>query len=129
MNSQNNLINDMYEKLSENDLLMYVTHSIHLDFIEIINNKMLDLDYNQKCLADKLKVSEAYISKLFSAEKLLNLKTIAKIQKILDIKFYISTVDHQEICEKCNFKKSTKNSKWRKTICFPTNQQQAEDVA
>jgi len=129
MNSKNNILNDMYEKLSENDILMYVTHSIHLDFIEIINNKMLDLDLNQKYIAEKLKVSEAHISKLFSAEKLLNLKTIAKLQKILDIKFYISAVDHKDICEKCKLKKSTKKSSWRKTICFPTNLQETEDVA
>lgn len=46
---------------------------------------------SQKDLADSLGVSKSYVNQLFTLDKFLNMKTIAKLQNILDVKININT--------------------------------------
>lgn len=59
----------------------------HLDFMGIIQKKMRYM--RKKELAKALNVSPAYVTKLFTGDKLINLDTIVKFQNIFNVKFKI----------------------------------------
>jgi transcriptional regulator with XRE-family HTH domain len=67
-----------------------LTSMIHLDIMSEITNLMELKSINKTELAKKLNVSKSYITQLFTADKLINLKLIAQIQDIFDVKFSIS---------------------------------------
>ncbi len=52
--------------------------------------KSQEFDLNKTQLANKLDVSKGYLTQLFTGDKLINLKTMAKLQRIFNIKFSVS---------------------------------------
>jgi len=119
METSKKLIENLYDNLTEENIFDYKVQSLHLDFIELVISKMNDLGWNQKKLALELGTSESYISKIFSAEKILNLKTIVKIQKILDFNFQIVTTESDSTtCNNCIYKKRAEQASWTNMIDY-----------
>jgi len=58
---------------------------IQLQFIEDVKDRMRILGINQKKLSEKMAVHPSFLSNVFNGNKLLNLKHIAKIERILNI--------------------------------------------
>jgi transcriptional regulator with XRE-family HTH domain len=62
---------------------------LHLKFVRIIEDAMRQEGISKKILAEKLGTSKSYITQLFSGDKLLNMKTLARLEQLLDINFAI----------------------------------------
>ena len=73
-------------------------YSLQVMFVNAIKTRMKDLSITQKSLADKLNIHPSYLSGVFNGNKLLNLKHIAKIERILGFKVNINfdTIEKEE---------------------------------
>ncbi len=96
--SSNNLTYEerVYNLLSfkDNDeKLDFETEIIHIEIINQILNLMEDKNISKAYLARVLGTSKSYITQLFTGDKILNLKLLAKLQRIFNIKFNISCKD------------------------------------
>ena len=78
----------------ENDL---DNELIHLNFMHIIESIMKEKNMNKKDLADNLKISQSYITQLFTAEKFINIKTLGKIQRLFNVKFDIDYKSYDSV--------------------------------
>lgn len=58
-------------------------------FLSVVDERMEELGWNFKQLADALGTSKSYVTQLFNGSRLLNMKTIAKLQAVMGIKFEI----------------------------------------
>lgn len=67
----------------------FETRMIMYRFLSIIDEKMEELDLSKKDLAEMIGTSASYITQLFNGNKIVNLPTLAKFQKALDIKFKV----------------------------------------
>lgn len=78
----------------EAEMLEFQELVINADFIEEVKELMLKHNIgSQTELAAKLKVSEPYISKLFSGDKYINVPFLAKIQSLFNMRFKIVDSD------------------------------------
>jgi transcriptional regulator with XRE-family HTH domain len=62
---------------------------LHLKFVKIIEEVMKQEGISKKDLAEKLDTSKSYITQLFSGDKLINMKTLARLEQLLNINFAI----------------------------------------
>lgn len=93
--SSNNKATDLIQLLnitSEQDRIDLDAELIQLHILEKVSAMMEDRGMTRSELAQKLETSRAFVSQLFAADRALNLKTLAKIQKILDVRFEIAPV-------------------------------------
>ncbi len=58
-------------------------------FLSEAQKKMESLGLNRKELADKMGTTPSYLTQLFRGNRMLNLKTIAKLEQVLDMDFKI----------------------------------------
>lgn len=58
-------------------------------FLSVVDERMEELGWNFKQLADALGTSKSHVTQLFNGSRLLNMKTIAKLQWILGIEFSV----------------------------------------
>lgn len=93
MNS-NETIQNKFKKIltvkNHDEKIELTTTMIHLNIMNEIANLMEIKSINKTELAEKLNVSKSYITQLFTADKIINLKLIAQIQDIFNIKFGIT---------------------------------------
>ena len=82
--------NNLFEQLTEKEILDNEAKLIMFRFLSIIETKREELGWNRKILAEKIGTSPSYISQLFRGDKLINMTTLAIIQKVMDIQFEIS---------------------------------------
>lgn len=109
MNSKINVENkiqelflDILSPKSFEDKITTQAQMIHLDLIHEIRGLMqLKEISSKKELAERLNTTSSYITQLFSGEKLVNLKLLAKLQLIFDTKFNI--VPEKSYAMKKNF--------------------------
>ena len=97
--AQNKIVEDFLSLNVSSDDIEFEERIINSDIVQIIKKIMKRNKYNQEKLAEKLGISPAHVSKLFSGEKKLNLNIIAKIQMIFDVRFklYIKEDFNEEI--------------------------------
>lgn len=69
--------------------------AFQLDLMHEVKKLMNLNGWNQNDLSSKLGKSKSYISQLFAGDKLLNIKTIIKLQNIFNVKFSITTSIHK----------------------------------
>ncbi len=74
---------------TQEEKIQFEAEKIHLDFIFLLKDLMERYGINRKQLAEKLGVAPSYLTQLFRGDRLLNLKMIAKIQEVFDVKFKI----------------------------------------
>ncbi|MCF7920568.1 MAG: helix-turn-helix transcriptional regulator [Candidatus Cloacimonetes bacterium] len=65
-------------------------YGLQLQFLEEVKYRMNFLGINQKELANKMNINPSFLSNAFNGNKLLNLKHIAKLERILNIDANIS---------------------------------------
>ena len=87
---QNNLIS-FIEFKNDEDKLDFETSVISLDLTDKIEELMKEYKMTKAQLARELKTSKSYITQLFNGDKLINLKLLARIQRIFKVKFYVGT--------------------------------------
>ncbi len=75
---------------SNEETLEMEAEFIHLNFIQEVQKRMEQQQMSKKDLADALGTSKSYITQLFSGDKLLNLKLLAKLQRVLGVRFGIN---------------------------------------
>ena len=74
----------------------YIYEGLLLDISYYLKQLMLEKGLNKKQLAERMGVSPAYITKIFSGENI-SLKTIAKILSALEVDAGIRIVDREKI--------------------------------
>lgn len=84
-----NELDDLFGEIDDKELVAFNAKMIQLDFIQMLDGILKDKDISYAVLANKLGVSKSYISQLYSAKKKINLTTLSKLCKILDIEFEI----------------------------------------
>jgi len=101
----NNEIQDtfdqLFDQLSEKDKLENDANLLMFRFLSIIQDKCEALGLNRKQLAQKVGTSPSYITQLYQGDKLVNMITLAKFQKALEIDF--------EIIEKKSYEEKVKD--------------------
>jgi len=89
-NNNNKQIIDLLIPNTEKEKLELEARMIQLDFIDRLHELMKYKNIkSKKELADLLGTTPSFITQLFSAEKLINLKHLAKLQRVLGIKYAI----------------------------------------
>ncbi len=76
---------------NEKDKLELEAELLHLKFVKVVEKLMEDEGISKAQLADVLSTSKSYITQLFSGNKLLNIKTLVKLQRVLGFNFKISS--------------------------------------
>jgi ribosome-binding protein aMBF1 (putative translation factor) len=94
MSSENEKMMNELESLlvfnSEEEKVELETALLHLKFIKVIEEAMKEESISKAEIASKLSTSKSYITQLFSGDKMLNMKMLAKLQRALDINFKIN---------------------------------------
>ena len=96
--------NQIRPKTNLNDLLAFkndteeVSHEAQIlmfKFLSEIERLQESRGLNRKSLAEAIKTSGSYLTQVFRGDKPLNFITLAKIQKVLNIKFNIKAIHNQ----------------------------------
>ncbi len=99
-------VNELLKFDSEDERIEFKAIAIQLDILAEVSKLMIHDNITRKELADKLGKSKSFVSQLFSGDKLLNLKMIAKLQEIFNAKFESSFKDYSVYTKKTNFSKT-----------------------
>jgi transcriptional regulator with XRE-family HTH domain len=73
----------------DQEKLAFEAEMIHLNLMQEVQKLMVQQKMNKKTLAEKLGTSQGYLSQLFSGDKLMNLKLLAKLQRIFHVRFEV----------------------------------------
>ena len=76
-------------RLDEEFDLDHEARMVSYRFLSVVDQRMEELGWNFKQLADALGTSKSHVTQLFNGSRLLNMKTAAKLQRVLDIEFEI----------------------------------------
>jgi transcriptional regulator with XRE-family HTH domain len=79
--------------ISEEDQIDIEASVLMLNFLAEIENIQKIRSIDRMSLAKSINVSPSYLTQVFSGNKPLNFKTLAKIQKALNIRFEVKTVE------------------------------------
>ena len=88
--------NDLLTFADEHEEVEHEAAMIMFQFLSEIAKVMEDKKISKKNLAEIIGTSPSYITQLFRGDKLVNFKTLAKIQKGLDMKFEVKIKKKQE---------------------------------
>lgn len=80
------ILSDSLAFKNEDDKLQFEAEMISLDLVHLIQSAMEEKDISKSQLAKQVSSSKSYITQVFSAEKLLNLKFLAKVLRVLNAK-------------------------------------------
>ncbi len=87
-------LRDLREKFKYDE--EYIYYGLMLDLSYYLKQFMLEKGLNKKQLAERMGVSPAYITKIFSGENI-SLKTVAKILSALEVDAGIRIIDREKI--------------------------------
>lgn len=79
----------LFEK-SPDEQVVHRAQMLSYIFLSETQKAMDRKDWTQKRLADEIGTSASYLTQLFRGDRLLNFKTVAKIETALDIRFIVS---------------------------------------
>ena len=85
----NDLIANILKPANEEEAIRWEAEKITLGFMHEVEKLMVERGWTKKDLADKLGTSKSYVTQLFRADKLINVKLLAKLSMIFDKKFVI----------------------------------------
>lgn len=86
-------LKDWLEEYKYDEEAIY--HGLMLDLSYYLKQLMLDKGLNKKQLAERMGVSPAYITKIFSGQNI-SLKTVAKILSALEVDAGIKIIDREK---------------------------------
>lgn len=99
-NTNNKLLNDFQDVISSLDSEEDIVHEkkmIMYRFLSEVERITEKKNISRKDLANLIGTSASYITQLFRGNKIINLETIAKIQKALDFKFEIKAIPNVQV--------------------------------
>lgn len=88
--------NNLLTFADEHEEIEHEAAMIMFQFLSEVEKVMEDKKINKKDLAEIIGTSPSYITQLFRGDKLINFKTLAKIQKGLDMNFEVKTKKKRE---------------------------------
>ncbi len=88
-------LNQMLEFKSNKEKGRLEEELLSLKFIATLEELLEQNDVNRTELAQILESSKSYVSQVFSGEKMLNIRTLAKIQRELNVSFKLYAVDNK----------------------------------
>jgi len=128
--------NDIFAFENEEAEIEYDAQMLRFAFLSEIEKYQKLQGVKKNKLADKIKTSASYLTQLFTGSRKLNFETIAKIQRVLEIKFNISAtpakdevmIDEEFFLDlKCKFK--GRNGLWMwKALEAPTQELYENDM-
>jgi transcriptional regulator with XRE-family HTH domain len=86
------MVNELESLLSFNnkeEKLELEAELLHLKFMKVIEEAMKMDGISKAEIAGQLATSKSYITQLFSGDRLINMKTLARLQNVLDISFEV----------------------------------------
>lgn len=86
-----NAFDQLLGQLTEEEILENESTLLMYRFLDIVDAKRKELGWSRKDLAEKIGATPSYISQLFQGDKLINMNTLAKLQKAMGIRFEITT--------------------------------------
>jgi transcriptional regulator with XRE-family HTH domain len=89
-----NKLNQMLEFKSSNQKAKLEEELLSLKFIATIEELLEQNDVNRSDLANILDSSKSYVSQVFSGDKMINIRILAKIQRALNVSFKLYAVDN-----------------------------------
>lgn len=87
-----NTINDLLGFDSEEEREEFAAERLQLDILHAVSTQMRRSGLSRSDLAGHLGVSKSYVSQLFAGDTPLNLRTLAKIERALGLRFQASLV-------------------------------------
>ena len=82
--------------ISEEDQIDIEASVLMLNFLAEIENIQKIRGIDRMSLAKSINVSPSYLTQVFSGNKPLNFKTLAKIQKALNIRFEVKSIERKK---------------------------------
>lgn len=79
--------------VDDNEKIEFDAMKIQMKFLFKIQDIMDKRGMSRKDLSEKMETSKAFVTQLFGSDKFLNMKTIAKLQNIFDIRIEINPVE------------------------------------
>ncbi|HQO91246.1 MAG TPA: helix-turn-helix transcriptional regulator [bacterium] len=79
--------------VDDNEKIEFDAMKMQMEFLFKIQDIMDKRGMSRKDLSEKMETSKAFVTQLFGLDKFLNMKTIAKLQNIFDIKIEIIPID------------------------------------
>jgi ribosome-binding protein aMBF1 (putative translation factor) len=98
LNSTEEIRNE-FQKLFEKSPEEQVEHRAQLLSYIFLSEAQKAMDrkgWTRKQLADEIGTSASYLTQLFRGDRLLNFKTVAKIEGALDVRFQINVTESEE---------------------------------
>lgn len=93
-------LQNILEFKSDDEKLQFEVEALHLDTMGVIEKLMKSHKnkiYTKKDLAEELNTSQSYITQLFTGSKLINFKTLAKFQRIFNIRFKVDFESNYDV--------------------------------
>ena len=85
-----NTINGLLGFSSDEEREEFAAERLQLDILHNVLAHMQQLGLTKSDLASRLNVSKSYISQLFACDTPLNLRTLAKIERVLGGRFHVA---------------------------------------
>jgi len=97
-------LDGLFNNSNEEQDFQFEEMVINSDVMQVVADLMKKNNIKTKAeLAEKLNVTKAYISKLFSSDKFFNVRLLAQLQRVFDVKFQLMTSDMlKELQKKSN---------------------------
>lgn len=90
----NEKLDNQIQKIESNDLT-FEEMVINSDFVHIIKQLMKEHNIKtKKELANRIGFTQAYITKVFSSDKYINLNFLARLQRVFDVSFQLTTNEY-----------------------------------
>lgn len=86
----------LFDKTAE-DQIDHRAHMLSFNFLSEIEKALDNKGWKRKHLAEHIGTSASYLTQLFRGDRLLNLKTIAKIENALHLKFEVFETNNFQI--------------------------------
>jgi transcriptional regulator with XRE-family HTH domain len=87
-------LNDILDSSTDSEDFQFEEMVVNSDFMNFVSELMKINKIETKAeLAEKLGVTKAYVSKLFSGDKYFNVHLLVQLQRIFDVKFQLVTTD------------------------------------
>lgn len=108
-----NSFNSLFDNLSDQDKLDNEAKLIMFRFLDIVERKREEIGWTRKQFAEKVGISASFITQILRGDKLINMTTLAKIQRVLEIQFDISELKpYEEQIVKFDIPKVDKQGFW-----------------
>ena len=88
MSSEKNEYTRLFAFENDKERINFMADRIQLDILASVADIMKQKGITRSDIAKKLTVSKSFVSQLFSCDKRLNLKTLARLEQILGTEFH-----------------------------------------